>query len=83
MHRYILFAGKRRPAGGFDDYVGSRNSVDALKKLALTCHVGGNGKAPHWADIIDLTTMGRLWSYRDGEWLENNIEPSNSWSDTS
>lgn len=60
MHRYILFACDLRPAGGFNDYIGSRNSVGALKMLAVTCHVGGNGVAPHRADIVDATTMGRL-----------------------
>jgi hypothetical protein len=79
MQRYILFAGnKKRPAGGYDDYIGSRNSVEALKKLAMSCKIGRYQKSPTWADIIDVTTMGRLWSLREGVWSENNAMPSNA-----
>ena len=79
MQRYILFAGNsKRPAGGYDDYIGSRNSVEALKKLATSCKVGKYHKPPSWADIVDVTTMGRLWSFRKGIWSENNAMPSNS-----
>ena len=78
MHRYILFAGNSDiPNGGIDDYVGSRSTVNALKKLALVCHVGGNGDFPAWAHIVDVTTMGRLWSLDGDEWIDNNDEPAN------
>ena len=77
MHRYILFAGDTQdPKGGYNDYVGSRNGVEALKKLAISCRVGGYKQQPDWADIVDVTTMGRLWTLRDAEWIESDAEPS-------
>lgn len=71
MGRYILFAGDEKPAGGYNDYIGSRNSVEGLKKLAIDCAVGGYKQTPLWAHIVDVTTMGRLWSLLDGEWFED------------
>lgn len=78
MHRYILFAGNtQKPNGGYDDYVGSRSTVAALKKLSIDCHIAGSGKLPKWAHIVDVSTMGRLWSLLDGVWIEDNAEPKN------
>lgn len=83
MHRYILFAGdKKNFRGGYEDYIGSRTSVEALKKLAITCKVGGYKQQPDWADVVDITTMGRLWSLRDDKWVENTDAPSNSCGNT-
>ena len=81
MQRYILFAGDNKyPAGGYDDYIGSRNSINALKQLALSCRTGGYKELPDWADIVDITTMGRLWSLRDkSEWYESDVLPVQSW----
>lgn len=41
MSRYLLFAGYgRKAAGGYDDYVGSRPSVDAMKLLFDKTNIG-------------------------------------------
>lgn len=75
MSRYLLFAGDDKPAGGYNDYIGSRNSVEGLKKLAVDCHAGGYKKTPMWAHILDVTTMGRLWTLRGGKWFEDDSPP--------
>ena len=81
MQRYQLFAGNNRyPAGGFDDYIGSRKSIDAVKKLLITCRVGGYHQPPEWAHIVDTATMNRVWTFRNREWIKDNAGPSNCWS---
>ena len=78
MRRYILFAGSgRHGAGGYDDYIGSRQSVEALKTLLINTRVGNRQVKADWADIVDVTTMSRVSSYREKEWFDNNDMPSN------
>lgn len=80
MQRYILFAGSgRHGAGGYDDYIGSRKTVGALKALLKVTSIGRKQAKPRWGDIVDVTTMSRVCSFRNNEWFDNKDLPSHGY----
>lgn len=65
MTRYILFWGDEDPVGGWNDFVGHADNIEALK-----LRFGNNQDALDltWADIINIETLLRecSWSLTKG-----------------
>jgi hypothetical protein len=58
--RYLVFAGERFPAGGWDDLVLATNDVEEAVAFAENSLMGDEFK--RWADVIDTTVGLKVWS---------------------